>query len=290
MNKRIVLQGNSPLKNWLCTLGGTLLYILSLNLFLVGNNIAAGGLSGLAVVLRQVIPIGVGTMVYIMNVPILLAAIRINGLHYTIATVVVATLYSLGIDALDFLPTLTYEPMMAALGGGVLYGLGMMLITIGHGSTGGTDLLCRLLLKALPNLSLGRMSLLIDGGVVVLAMVIFGNVEAGLYAILTLYVCSTTCDKLLMGFDSGRMCMIITRSDAHTIADPLMSRTGRAVTLLNGTGMYTDAKRNVLLMAVRPGEVTALKMLLMQLDPDAFVVLLPANELIGGHFQHTQRP
>lgn len=273
------------LRNWLYTLGGTFLYVLSLNLFLVPNNIAAGGLSGLAIVISQFLPLGVGILIYMMNAPILIAAVIVNGWVYTLSTIIVATLYSLGIEALNFLPACTDEPLVASIAGGVLYGVGMAMITIGRGSTGGTDLLSRLLLKAFPKMSIGKMSLVIDGSVVLLAMIVFRNVEAGLYAIFTLYICSTVCDKILMGFASGRMCMIFTKMDAHQVADPLMKKTGRAVTKLEGVGMYTDSDRNILLMALRPGEVLDIKQILLEIDPDAFVALVPISELIGGHFQ-----
>ena len=274
----------------LLVLGGTALYVLALNLFLAPNSIAAGGLSGIAIVLRKFIPIGVGTMVYMMNVPILIAAVIVNGWGYMLSTVISASIYSFLIDAFAFLPSCSNDPLMAAIAGGVIYGVGMAMVTMGRGSTGGTDLLNRLIVKAFPGISIGKMSLVIDGFVVVLAMVAFGNVESGLYAIVTIYVCSTVCDRILLGFDSGRMCMIFTIKEAHEIADPLMKATGRAVTRLEGTGMFTDVNRNVLLMAVRPSEVFGLKQIVQQIDPEAFVTLIPVSELIGGHFQGRIRP
>ncbi len=279
----------SLVKSWALVLGGTFLYVLSLNLFLVPNNIAAGGLSGLAIVLKQFVPLGVGTLIYIMNAPILLTAVFVNGWAYTIGTIIVATLYSAAIEALNFLPAWTDDPLVASISGGVIYGVGMAMITMGRGSTGGTDLMSRLLLKAFPRMSIGRMSLVIDGTVVLLAVISFRNVEAGLYAIFTLYICSTVCDHILMGYASGRLCMIFTQKAPHEIADPLMKATGRAVTRMEGTGMFTDTSRNILLMAVRPAEVIDLKTILYGIDPDAFVVLVPVTELIGGHFQGRPR-
>lgn len=280
-----LLKSDSALKNYLCTLGGIALYALSLDLFLVGNDIAAGGLSGLAVVLAKVIPVGVGSLVFVMNVPILIAAVAMNGWKYAMGAVVGATVYSALIDLLAFLPTITSDPLVAAVYGGVVYGAGMALLTLGRGSTGGTDLLCRLLLKKLPAMSMGRMSICIDGGVVVLAMLAFGNVEVGLYAIITLAVCSFVADRIVLGFERGSLCMIVTSGDPHAVSAPLMKELGRAVTRLNGTGMYTDASRSVLLLAVRPQEVYTVKAKLQTVDPNAFVMLLPANELIGGNFQ-----
>jgi len=277
----------------LLTLGGIVLYALSLDLFLVGNDIAAGGLSGLAVVLNRFVPLSVGVMVFLMNVPILLASLLLNGWKYTMGAIIGATVYSTAIELFSFLPTLTYNATVAAVFGGALYGVGMALLTLGNGSTGGTDLLSRLLLKRFPAMSMGKMSLFTDGLVVVLAMIAFGNIEVGLYAIITLFTCSMVADQVVMGTERGSLCVIITSKDPHEVADPLMKALRKAVTRTAGTGMYAGAERNVLLMAVRPQEVPKVKYLLEQVDPAAFVMLLPANELIGGNFNSsslTHRP
>ncbi len=268
----------------LCTLGGIMLYALSLDLFLVGNDIAAGGLSGIAVVLRQYIPISVGVMIYIMNVPILIAALLINGWKYTVWTIIGATVYSAMTELFSFCPTLTHDPLAAAVFGGVIYGVGMALLTFGGVSTGGTDLLSRLCVKKFPYLSVGKMSVFIDGSVIVLAILSFGNVEVGLYAILTIFVCSCVYDRIILGFKRGCICLIVTSQDAQAVAGPLMQSLRRGVTRMEGTGMYAGRARSVLLVAVRRQEVPAVKTILRSLDEEAFVMLLSANEIIGGNF------
>jgi len=282
---RFLEKIDSRLLRGICTCGGILLYALSLDLFLVGNNIAAGGLSGIAVVLRQYVPLSVGLMIYIMNVPILIAALVMNGWRYTIWTIIGATFYSGATELFSVCPTLTRDPLAAAVFGGAIYGLGMALLTFGNGSTGGTDLLSRLFVKRFPAMSVGKMSVFIDGTVIILAIISFGNVEVGLYAILTIFVCSCVYDWIILGFKRGCICLIITTHDAHEVADPLMKALHRGVTRLSGTGMYAGIDRNVLLLAVRQQEVPQVKALLRSLDEDAFVMLLGANEMIGGNFK-----
>lgn len=266
-------------------MGGNLLYALALALFLTGNNIAAGGLAGIAVVLCGFLPLGVGMLTLAMNIPILVSAVVIKGWRYTAGTIAAAFLYSFTVEILDrIMPTLTREPLVAAVFGGVLYGIGMTLLTVGNVSVGGTDLLCRLLNEKIPSLSVARLSLFIDGGIVVLAMLVFGNVEVGLYAIVTIFVCSTVADRVLLGIGRGSICLVVSGKEAEEIAAPLMEKLGRAVTRWSGNGMYTGENRNVLMVAVRPREVFQVKTLLKELDPSAFVVVVPANELIGGRF------
>ena len=278
-------NGRRTVKNGLRILGGILLYALALDLFLVGNNIAAGGISGVAVVLSNFLPFGVGGMVFLMNIPILAAALLLNGWRYTVGTIVASGLYSLSIEGLARLPTVTTDPLVAAVFGGAIYGAGMALLALGNGSTGGTDLISRLLVKKFPRMSLGKMALCVDGGVVLFAIIAFRNIESGLYAIITISICSFVADRILLGFDRGCLCMVVTSRDPAQVSAALMARLTRAVTRVAGTGMYSGADRSVLYIAVRPQETPVVKEILATADPDAFVMVLPTNEVQGGTFR-----
>ena len=272
-------------KALLHSLLGMLSYALTLDLFLAGNQIAAGGVSGLALVVSSFLPLPLGVMTLLLNIPILVLSAFLNGFRYTLGAVLGAVLESGLIDLLDFLPCLTTNPLVAAVFGGALYGFGMAMLTRGGGSTGGTDLLNRTLLKKFPTMSIGKMSMVLDGAVVILAMIAFRNIEVGLYAIITLFVCSLTADQILVGYNKGSISLVVTSSDPEAVARPLMETIGRGVTNLKGTGMYSGTDRNVLMLGVRPREVHKVKQVLQETDPEAFVILLPANELIGGHFR-----
>ncbi|MBQ6903723.1 MAG: YitT family protein [Lachnospiraceae bacterium] len=267
---------------WFYTLAGIVLYSLSMNLFLVGNRIAAGGVSGIATVLATLIPVSIGKLVFLINIPVLLAAFIVKGWKYAVGTVIFSTVYSLVIDALAFLPTLTNDPLTASVFGGMIYGFGMAAITLGRSSVGGTDLLCRLLIVKFPTMRVGRMSMIVDGGVVVLATIVYGQIEVALYAVMTIVVCSFVADRLMINLDRASVCMLITSLHAHDVADPLMEEFKISVTRLGGTGMYTDKERNVLLFAISPREIHEVKHQMADLDPTAFLMVLSANELVGG--------
>lgn len=266
-------------------LAGTLMYALALNLFLIGNNIAAGGFAGIATVLCNFIPMKVGTLMFLMNFPLLLASLFVKGAKFTVNTLVCSFLYSAILNLTDFLPTLTDDPLVASLFGGVLYGIGMVCLIRSNSSVGGTDLLNRLLVVAFPQVSVGKMCMIIDGAAVVFAMIAFRDVQLGLYAIITLYVCSVFADHIMGGFDRGNLCFVITDGDPTQIAQDLMHRLNRAVTKLDGTGMYSGTQRSVLMMAVRPSETFIVKREIYKLDPHAFVVVAQANEVLGGGFK-----
>ena len=194
-------------------------------------------------------------------------------------------LYSAILNLTDFLPTLTDDPLVASLFGGVLYGIGMVCLIRSNSSVGGTDLLNRLLVVAFPQVSVGKMCMIIDGAAVVFAMIAFRDVQLGLYAIITLYVCSVFADHIMGGFDRGNLCFVITDGDPTQIAQDLIHRLNRAVTKLDGTGMYSGTQRSVLMMAVRPSETFIVKREIYKLDPHAFVVVAQANEVLGGGFK-----
>lgn len=287
-------QRHEAVREWGCVFGGILLYALSLNLFLAGNDIAAGGLAGVATVLSRLIPLRISLIILLMNLPLLVISLAVRGWKFTRNTLVGSLLYSLLVEATSFLPTMTSDPLVATVFGGAMYGGGMALLVLGNGSTGGTDLVNRLLVSRFPGTSVGKMSLLVDGAVVIFAMAVFGNIEVGLYAILTIFVCSAFADKALLGFEQGNVCLIITSKDPKEVSAPLLAMLHRAVTKLDGVGMYTGAGRSVLLAAVKPSETPKVKKALSQVDPEAFVVVIPASEMLGGNFKSlkiaTMRP
>jgi len=281
-----LMKYRSNLKSWCCILAGITMYALALDLFLVGNGIAAGGLSGFAIVLNSFIPLNIALIVFVINIPILFAAMLINGWRYTISAVVGSALYSFMIQLFSGLPTITTDPLVAAVFGGAAYGAGMALLVIGNGSTGGTDLVIRLLVKKISGISLGKMALLVDGIIIVFAIIAFQDIEVGLYAIITIGICSYVADRIVLGFDRGCLCMVVTSQDPQALSATLMTKLKRGVTKVPGLGMYTAVERNILFIAVRPQETPKVKKILSIEDPNAFVMVLPANEVLGGSFRN----
>lgn len=279
------LQEHQSLRHWTFILCGIFLYAIALNMFLAGNNIAAGGLAGIATVLNYLIPLKISVLIFLMNVPLLVVSLFVKGWKFTQHTIVSTVIYSVLVEVTSHVPTITNDPLVATVFGGAMYGLGMTLMVLGNGSTGGTDLINRILISYFPSISVGKMSMIIDGSVVVFAMAVFGNVEVGLYAILTIYVCSVVADKALMGFEKGNLCLIITSKPAQQVAEPIMKNLRRAVTQIDGMGMYAKVGRSVLLAAIKPAETPKVKKMLSQVDPDAFVVVIPASEVLGGTFK-----
>lgn len=262
-----------------------LFYALALNLFLAGNRIAAGGLSGLAIALTTVIPISIGTFIFVANIPLLIISVCFKGWAFTRNAIIGSVIFPLVVDTTAWLPTLTSNPLVAAVFGGVMYGIGMAYLVKANSSTGGTDLINRLVLSKFRTLSLGKISMVIDGFIVILAMIVYGEIEVGLYAIITLAVSSLTADRILLGFDRGNLCFIITAQEPLAMADILITKLHHTVTQIAGTGMYSGNERSILLTVVRPAETLKLKDMVSEIDPNAFIIVTQANEVLGGSFK-----
>ena len=279
------LPKNRTVRNGIYLLMGTVLYALALNIFLVGNNIAAGGISGIAIIINSLTSIRISVLVFVMNVPLLVIGTIVRGWEFTRNTVIGSILYTVLVEASSYLPTATHDPLVATVFGGAMYGLGTAFLVFGNGSTGGTDIIIRVLVKIFPEISVGKMSLFVDGSVVVLAMIVYGNIEVGLYAILTIYISSVVADRVILGFDRGTLCLIITDKPSEEIAQKIMDEIDHTVTELSGRGMYSGTHKNVLLAAIKPTEMPTLKRIVYEIDRDAFVVVMPANEILGNGFK-----
>ena len=273
------------LKNFSLCILGALVYALGINLFLAGNDIAAGGLVGIAIVLRSFIPMEIGTLLFLLNIPLLVFSVYVKKWKYTAYTLVLNLIYSAMLNGLSILPTVTTNRLIASLFGGLSYGVGAYFLYLGGCSVGGTDLLSRLLVVKLKKLSLGKMILVIDGLIILFAVVMFRDIEIGLVAIITLFICSLVIDLLISRLNSAHMCYIILQGSPEPVANAIMAEFSSGVTLLKGIGMYEGKERNILLSVVKLKHIESIKRIVSLTDPCAFVVISTADEVMGGGFK-----
>jgi uncharacterized membrane-anchored protein YitT (DUF2179 family) len=263
---------------------GNLASVLGLNLFLAGNGIAAGGFSGIAVAINYVRYVPIGAFVFILTVPLLIWSFFRKNAAFAFLTLFSSALYSAAADLLSFLPCLTENRMVAAICGGIFYGVSALFFLRANCSSGGTDLLIRLLLITFRSLSFGRMAAVVDGCVVLTALLISGNIDAAIYALLTIAVSSYTVDTLVRGFNRASIFYVITDSASAAIAEAVMTRMRRGVTCINGLGMFRQSEKDILMVVIKPREIYRLKDIVRDIDPSAFVVLTPATEVLGSGF------
>ena len=262
------------------------LYALALDLFYVHNGIAAGGLAGIGTVMNNFFNFPVGGVVFALNIPICLWGLKIKGKRFIITSLLATMLYSIIVDALSFLPSTTDDKLVAVICGGLLYGTAAVFSVKAGISAGGTDLLAKLIITKLKALSLGSILMLLDGSIVVMAMVVYRNVGAGIYALLAIAVSAVVTDKLNSGFNKADMFFIFINENLDKISNAILYDMGRATTLIEGIGMFSGDQKKILMTVVKPNEMPKLKSIVHKYDPTAFIILTTAFEIIGEGFEH----
>ncbi len=257
-------------------------------LFLNDNNIAPGGLTGVAMILHHFfdfLPIGVTSLV--LNIPLFLVGYRSSGPIFVFRCLVGTALFSLAIDLLP-LKTMTEDPLLASLYGGILLGIGLGLIQRGGATTGGTDMAARMVHKRLPFISVGMFLFALDLVVVVAAGFAFHAPEATLYAMINIAVCSKVIDMVMVGFTANKACFIIS-GKWETITARVLKEMNRGVTQLKARGGFSGSERPMVLAVISRSELPRLKDIVREEDEKAFMFVTEAHEALGEGFARLEK-
>lgn len=267
------------------TIIGTALVGFALSMFTVPNDIAPGGVSGLATALAYLTPIRVSVWALMMNIPLMIAAWRKLGARALFFTLISTLLLSLFIEIGDrFLPQYTSDTLVASLMGGVVMGLGMGMLFIRGISTGGTDLLALILKKLLPNLPAGTLLLFIDAAVVVIAAIVFRDFDVAIYSAITIYIYSKVIDTLTQGVDYAKVIYTVTEH-GEEVVKALNEHTDRGSTLIPAVGGYTGQRKQLVMTVTRRNVVAQTLRLIRQTDPRSFTFVMDSTEVHGEGFK-----
>ena len=286
------INWKSMLTDLLFIFGGSVCYAVAIGMFSDPNDIAPGGLTGVAILLNYLfdwIPVGVATIV--MNVPLLIVSWFVLSKYMVVRTLWGILLSSVLTDVLTpyvsglFLVSDGRNPLLVCIFGGALLGLGVGLIMRRGGTTGGSEVISRLLEKKYPHMSVGTLILGVDAVVITLSAVVYGRVEQALYAVVFVFVGSQIIDRVVYGGRSGKMIMIMSKKQPE-ITEAIMHKVNRGVTLLKSQGGYSGQDQNTMLVAVRKDEVFRLRKTVFDIDPDAFLMMLTTDEVRGLGFMH----
>jgi len=250
-------------------------------LFMTPNRIAPGGITGVATILNHLLHWPVGTVSLVLNLPLFMISYKAMGKIFAFRSLVATVAFSLFIDILPLKP-MTNDPLLGALYGGVLLGIGLGLIMRGGATTGGSDMIARMVHKRFPFISTGAFLFAIDFAVVLAAGLLIGTSEA-LYALINIFLTAKVMDMVIIGFSSNKACFVIS-SRWQEISRRIMKDMDRGVTQLTARGAYTGAERPTLLCVISRSEITAFKRILREEDENAFVIIVEAHEAIGDGF------
>lgn len=265
---------------------GSAIFSVGFVWFFQPNEIASGGLTGIAQIVNHLIPaFPVGITLIVLNVPLFLLGLKFIGGKLLIGSLWAMFISSVFIDLITPLVNwMPMDPILAAIFGGVTMGLSLGFIIQQGSTTGGTDLLARLLKLKLAWLPMGKLLLALDVIVIILVALVFRELDTALYGIVSMYISSLVLDGVLYGLDTAKVAYIISdRND--TICHTLVHTMDKGVTILPGKGAYSGTDKQVLMCAFKQREIAAIKAAVKEIDPDAFLIVCNAHEVLGEGFR-----
>lgn len=278
--KRAVRYG---LKKLFMTTVGAVLYAVSIGLFLDPNHLSAGGVTGIAQIVSEYLPLGTGTLSLLMNIPIMFLGMWKFGWRFFALTGYALVLSAPLIDVFVAHP-LTNDPVLAALAGGALLGVGMGILFRAGSSSGGVDIITKVIRLRFPHVKTGVIFFILDAIIIGASALVFGNLDIGLYATIGILITTFVMNYVLYGSDEARMVYIIS-NEPQKIANLLLEQLNMGGTFLNGYGAYTGKEKKVLMCVMRPKQLPAAREVAASVDPNAFLIVAGVSAVFGEGFK-----
>lgn len=264
---------------------GALLYSAGISLFLDPNSIAPGGVSGISVLLNRLTDISTGTWILVLNIPILAVGAWQFGWKFIVSTVWCTALTSVGTDFLSRFGAATDDLFLAAVAGSSLMAVGLGLVFRSGSTTGGMDIVVKLLRRKFPHLHTGKLVLALDLIVVTLSALVFHKLDLALYAAITVFIESVVMDFVLYGNDGAKLIYIIS-SRPHEIADRFLEELNIGATFVRGSGAYSGADKDVIMCVVHRQISPKVEEIVKEEDPSAFLIISNAAEIYGEGYKN----
>lgn len=263
---------------------GSALFALGFDLFLEPNGLNAGGLSGFAMALVHLLGIGsIGLFTMVINLPLFAVGGLKIGKRFFWGSLVGMLTLSVLIDVLTRIPVPETEPLIGAVYGGLLCGAGLGTVFVSGASTGGSDIVVRLLKLRYQNVPIGTINILFDAAVAVLTGLVFWDISRTLYSGIAIFITGQVIDAVVYRFDYSKVAMIVS-TEHEKIAYAIGTKLERGATFLHGQGVYSGNETKVVLTAVRKQQLAELKRLVVEIDPNAFIIVQEAHQVLGDGF------
>lgn len=268
----------------LVTTFGALLYAAGVGLLLEPIHLSAGGVAGIAQIVSQYLPVSTGTLILLLNIPILLLGMWKFGVKFLGLTAYAILLSSPLIDMFASFGGLTQDPILGALAGGALMGVGMGLLFRAGASSGGLDIITKIVRLRFPYIKTGAIFFVLDTFIIAATALVFGNLDLALYATVGILISTFVMNYTLYGSDEARMVYIVSNKPQE-VADDLLQKLTLGGTFLNGFGAYTGKEKRVLMCVMRPKQLPAAREVVASLDPDAFLIVAGVSAVFGEGFK-----
>ena len=278
------------LKNYTLLTVGAFIYAFGIAVFLDPNHLAPGGVSGISIILNSFIPIGTGIWIFVINIPLMILGLIVFKFSFLMGTLYATAFSSAIIEVIarvfpHLIPDMHDHLVIAAVAGGALVALGIGLVFRGGGSTGGFDIVVKLLRRKFRHMKTGVLYLALDMTVITLSAIAFHDILVALYAVVTVFTNSTVLDMVLYGKDNAKMVYIITDAP-EAVSDRLMKEVETGVTMLHGEGAYTKKNKKVLMCVLHDQQYPMLRDIVKQEDKHAFLIVTKATEIFGEGYKN----
>lgn len=271
------------LKPFFYTIIGTALTGFAISAFLTPNKIVCGGVGGISTILYQTLNIAPGLTLAVINIILLILGIKILGKEFTVKTLFGAGLLSLFVQLFSYFPTVTDNIFLASIFGGTLYGIGIGIAFASGASTGGTDILSRMIQYFLPQFPIGKLLLVVDGIVITISLIVFKDTELVLFGIFALFFSTFCVDWLIRKLNLSKIAFVITEK-GEEISSCLVSTSTRGVTIIKAIGAYSSEKKKMLFCALKENEVPNFQKKILNIDEEAFIVYSESQQIMGNGF------
>lgn len=272
------------IKKYITILIGTIITAFAISCFYTPNKVVNGGVSGISTILYHTLNIPTGVSFAVINIILLAISLKALGKHFVLTTVAGSLVLSLFIELFSWLPPVTTDIMLASIFGSVLYGIGIGLTLIAGASTGGTDIVGRLIQCLFPHVKIGSLLLFVDAIVIGASLIIFKNVELTLYGIVALFIASLSINMLISKLNISKLAFVVT-DNGEKISKTLVSESPRGVTLINATGAYTMENKKVLMCALKESELPQFQKRILEMDKEAFIIFSESQQIVGNGFR-----
>lgn len=268
------------IKDYLLITVSCIIYSVAVSLFLDPNSLAPGGVTGIAIILNRLIPVETGTLILLINIPILILGTWKFGIRFSLSTIYSTVLISLFTNLFASVEVVTRDPLMASLAGSTLTAIGIGGVFKAGATTGGTDIIVKILRLKMPHLKTGGLFLAMDAIIVTASAFVFKDIDVALYAGLTVFVISLVLDLVLYGKDEAKLFFIIS-DKSDQITRRLLEELEIGVTHMQGTGAFSGREKQVILCAAKKVTAPKAEQIVREEDPEAFMIITSATEIYG---------
>lgn len=272
------------IQNAVMVVVGSVFYAVGISLFLEPNNLAPGGVSGIGIMVNYLTPLSVGAVTLILNIPLMIIGLIKLGRAFAVSTGIGVLLTSVLVDIFSLIKPITDDRLLASIAGGAILAVGLALIFKTGATTGGVDIVIRLLRLKFKHIKSGAIMFMIDGTISLLSYFVYRDFDIALYAVLSLIVSSLVMDLVLYGGDEAKLAFIVTEKQDE-IVKYVLDNLDIGASVLNATGAYSKSLKHIVLCATRKQLLPRLEEIVLECDKDSFMIVTSASEIYGEGFK-----